>query len=309
VSLPLTIVDGAMNLRLRSDPTGLTADGIAPGAIIFLPAVAGSTADAPRWLELDVEVTHAEEFRVLSRRLNEQFAFDRSLAFQLSPGRHRLRVPLLVSDVPVQVRIDPAARPGQFRVLAARLGGVDPTPVSTPVVRLGDVAAQGRAGWFLPFRARPHGERSLADGWGFQPVVAAPATGPSEPMSTTDAKAFAGLTVKPAATKGTLTVDYPKGGGGLMLGSIAPRARTPRVLEMRVRASAPTSIRLWWQTGKTATWDRARSVGMFVGPAPTIVHMPVPGSTEPVAVRLDVDPGAAGTLQVSDARLVANATP
>lgn len=302
VPLPLSVVEGAMNLRLRSDATGLTAEDVAPGAIIFLPAVAGSTRETRRWLELDVEVTHAEELRILSRRLNEPFTFERSVAFQLSPGRHSIRVPLLVSPVPVQVRIDPAARPGRFRILGAHLDGVDPLPARTPIVRMGDVTSQGLPGWYLPFRMRaPHG-RPLVDSWGFQPVVATPAPGPSEPLPLAAATSFAGLVLKPGGA-GTLTADYPQGGGGLMLGEIPALPRTPRVLELRARASTPTSIRLWWQTGKKG-WDRARSVGVFVGPSPTIVHMPVPGGTDPTAVRLDVDPGATGTLQVSDVRLV-----
>jgi hypothetical protein len=309
VSLPLSTVAGWVHLRLRADASGLVAQDIAPGASIHLPPVAASTPETMRWLEVDVEVAYTEELRLATKTLDRDFSLDRDFWFQVSPGRHRLRVPLPISRVPAQVRVDPAVRPGRFRIAAARLYGVDPAATSPPLVRLGEITADGAPGWFEPMRTRANGGRPRADRWAFQPVVAAPVTGPSEPLSLAGARPIGGSVIKPSAgagKDGTLSFDFPRNGGGVMLAEIAPRPRTPRVLEAVVRSSTPAWIRSWWQPGNGETWDLGRSVGAFVGPTPTIVHVPVPGGPKPVPIRLEVTADAAGSVQVSDARLVQN---
>jgi hypothetical protein len=303
VPLSLAAVNAVLNARLRSADDGLVADRISPGAVIMLPYVAGSSAEASRSVELDVDVTHAQELRVMTRRAGEPFGFDRAVTFQLSPGRRSLPIALPVSTVPVQVRIDPAVGGGPLRILAARQVGVATTAPAPGLARIRDVA-RGLPGWFLPFRSRALATGpARGDMWFFQPVGGVPPAGPVDEFRFDGMQPFAGFVPRPLPNG--VALEFPDTGGAMLLATVPPGQRTGRVLEVRLVATAPVAVRFWWKARPEARWNIARSLGVFVDADPTIVRVPLPGHQRPLEVRLDVDPGAAGTLEVMDARLLA----
>lgn len=304
VALPLSVVDGSMNLRLGADAGGLVADGVAPGAWVALPFVAASDDAVSRWLDLDVDVPSSQVVRVQLRRAGEQFARERSVAFQLSAGRQQLRVPLPLSTMPVQVRVDPGVRPGRFRIVGARQGGVAVEAATPGPIRMNDVAVRGLPGWFLPFRS-PESLRPLDDRWAFEPVAATPAAVPGQPFPLDGARTLDDLVPRPDPRG--VVVDVTTAGGGIVLGAVPPAA-DPRLLELRLDPSVPATVRLWW-THDGDGWDRTRTLVAYLDGSPSVLRVPVPPGSRQVSVRLDVDGRTPGTLRVGDARLLPGKLP
>ncbi len=299
VPLPLGAVDSVMNTRLQAEDGTLVADGVTPGAYVELPFVTPSSDHVPRWIELDVDVPRAEELRVLVRRAGEQFGSDRGMTFQLAPGRRTVRVPLPIGTMPVQLRVEPDLQPGRFRLLAARQGGVDEGPVTPGPVRMIDVGLRGLPGWFMPFRTL-NAPRTLDDRWAFRPTDVMPADVPGTPFIMTPT-VLADATTSPA--RNGVAVTVPATGGQLVLGEVPALAGATRLLELRVDPSGPAALRLWWMR-RGHGWDRTHSQRVYLDGSPRIVRVPIPAGDEPVAVRLDVDPDVAGSVVISDARLL-----
>jgi hypothetical protein len=88
----------------------------------------------------------------------------------------------------------------------------------------------------------------------------------------------------------------------VVLGRVPPGPERRRVLEMRLVASRPVAVRLWWARDGTQ-WQRTRSTGLLLDGSPRVVRLPVRGPL-PVAIRLDAMPGSPATVYVSDARVL-----
>ncbi|HEV7735668.1 MAG TPA: hypothetical protein VGR62_26070 [Candidatus Binatia bacterium] len=120
-ALDLTTGVGVVNARLEPTVDGLRVVATAAGPLVVLPSVAPSTKASARTLVLDVTLPHDDTLQVYWRIGESRFIEDRSVRFQLTAGRHRLRVPVPRGRRPVQFRLDPGERVGTYELGVAVL--------------------------------------------------------------------------------------------------------------------------------------------------------------------------------------------
>lgn len=110
---------GVMNARLEPVAGGVRVVATTAAPLVVLPWMDASTKARPRTLVVDVTLPHDDTVQVYWRLQDTQFIEDRSARFQLTAGRHRLRIPVPRGRRRAQFRVDPGHQPGDYELAIA----------------------------------------------------------------------------------------------------------------------------------------------------------------------------------------------
>jgi hypothetical protein len=270
---------------VRRDGTGLAIEARGTDPRVVLGALAPSRrGERPAFLTFDVEQPHAGTFQVFLRPWGEEFSEDGSARFQLSAGRHRVRVPLPESRHLVEVRVDPGTRPGTYRLLGASIAP------ATGDLSLGpQPLAEARGPYFLA--SVPGREAELAyvpavglDAFGEDALP--PAVGPEAlfpaPRPVAD--------VRLVPDGGTLELVATGRDPRVLLGRIPPSPPGEvRLLRLAVESFTPDILQMYWRRRGDDDFSERRSRLFPLLPGRHLLQVPV--VQDPEAVEFRLDPG------------------